>query len=127
MVEFLLTLPVFMLLVWMIWSFAMHWWMQVSAATAVHDAVQVIAQGGTIAQGQHKAENELEAALGPLGKSLSEQIWMERLHSHRSVMGGVSASWRSPLSYWGFPEMPISARSFQRNERFYGGAPYAWE
>jgi len=127
MIELLMTLPLWLLLTWMIWSFALYWWMQVSAATAVHDGVGVVAQGGTIPQGKARAGEILESALGPMGESLMERLWMEHLGSHRSVIGGVNASWRSPLSYWGFPRMTISARSFQRDERFYGGAPYAWE
>lgn len=127
MIEFLMTLPVWMLLIWMIWSYAIHWWMQVSAATAVHDGVAIVAQGGTAAQGKERAGEILDSSLGPLGEGLADQVWIEPLPSHRSVIGGVSASWRSPLSYWGFPEMQVSARSFQRDERFYGGAPHAWE
>ena len=132
MIEFLMTLPVWMLLIWMIWSYAIHWWMQVSAATAVHDGVAIkFAQHAGIevaaAQGKERAGEILDSSLGPLGEGLADQVWIEPLPSHRSVIGGVSASWRSPLSYWGFPEMQVSARSFQRDERFYGGAPHAWE
>jgi hypothetical protein len=127
MLEFILTLPVFVLLTWMIFSYAMHWWMQVTAATAVHDGVAVIAQGRTIPQGRREAGKLIDASLGRMGEGLKERLWLERLPSHRSVIGGLSATWRSPLSYWGFPAMPVSARSFQRDERFYGGAPYAWE
>jgi hypothetical protein len=125
--EFILTLPVWLLLVWMIWSFALHWWMQVSAATAVHDGVAAAAQGGTLAEGRRRAEHLLEASLGAQGAGLRERLLLQRVPSHRSVYGSAAASWRSPLSYWGFPEMPVAASSFQRDERFYGGAPDGWE
>ena len=127
MIEFIITLPVWTLLIWMLWSYAMHWWMQVTAATAVHDGVAVIAQGGTIPQGRKEAGKIIDAAVGRMGSGIKEHLWLQRVPSHRSVIGEVDAEWRSPLSYWGFPAMPVSARSFQREERFYGGAPYAWE
>ena len=127
MIEFILTLPVWLLLAWMIWSFALHWWMQVSTATAVHDGVAAVAQEGTLAEGYRRAERVLEASLGALGAGLRESLHLQRIPSHRSVYGRAAASWRSPLSYWGFPDMPVAASSFQRDERFYGGAPDGWE
>ena len=127
MLEFVVTLPLWLLLATMVWSFALYWWMQVSAATAVHDGVGVVAQGGAVHQGRGRAAQVLDAALGPMGEGLKRALWVRHLPAHRSVVGGLSASWQSPLRYWGFPDMHISARSFQRDERFYGGAPDVWE
>jgi len=127
MVEFLLTLPVWLLLAWLIWSFALHWWMQVSTATAVHDGVSVVAQGGGLPEGRQRAQRVLQAALGTLGDGLQESLHLQRVATHRSVYGRAGTAWRSPLRYWGFPDLMVGASSFQRDERFYGGAPDGWE
>lgn len=127
LLEFLIVVPLFMFLFWMVWSFALYWWMQVSAATAVTEGVAVIAQGGSIPQGRRAADAVLDAALGPTAKGLKEGMQFNLVPWQRSVLGDVQASWRSPLSYYGFPPMRVRARSFQRDERFYGGAPGEWE
>ena len=127
LLEFLITLPVWMLLFWMIWSFALYWWTQVSTATAIHEGMSVIAQGGTVPKGRAEAEGILESALGSQADGLKERLFLYRLAPWRSVMGSVRATWEPPLRAYGFPDMPVGARSFQRNERFYGGAPDGWE
>ena len=126
-VEFLITLPLFMLLVLLVWSFALYWWMQVSAATAIHDGVRVAAQGGTIVQGRTRAYERLEAALGKLAEPIEEKLYIIRLPALRSVRGGVEYTYHSPLRYFGFPGFQVKATSFQREERFYGGRPGKWE
>ena len=127
LLEFLIVIPLFMFLFWMIWSYALGWWIQVSAATAVHDGVAVVAQGSSIPQGRQAANSILDAALGPTAEGLKEGLAFYYVPWQRSVQGDIESIWRSPLSYYGFPPMQVRARSSQRVERFYGGAPDEWE
>lgn len=134
--EFLISLPVFLFLFGLAIMIAWYWWMQASAAVALHEGTRVAAvEGGSTAQGLQTTEWMLRQSLGPyFGPRVAGGAAIVEVPPLRSVMGMVR--YDAPPNFLGgilgtvLWERPwfVRASSFQRREKFYPGPPQAgWE
>ena len=125
LVEWVVGLPVFMILCAGIVFYAWMWWNQVAAAAAVHDGTYLAAiRGGNTGSGYARTQQMLRSAVGGFASSYSITIGADA--GRRSVAGSVRNSSLFSLPYLGAMPLNIQARSFQRLEQFYGGPPKGW-
>ena len=125
LVEWTVGLPIFLLLCAGIVFYAWLWWNQVAAAAAVHDGTYLAAmRGGDTRAGQARIERMLRSAVGSFANSYHVSIGADA--SRRSVIGTVQNNRMFQLPFVGALPLNIQARSFQRQEQFYGGPPQGW-
>jgi Flp pilus assembly protein TadG len=114
--EFIVTLPLYLLLFLLVLWFGLYMWMQIVASVALHDGVRVTAETGSAAQGYARARSIMEAGLGGLSAGPVST-------SSRGVLGRVDYAWRTELAGLGIEPLRARASSFARLEQFYGGPP----
>lgn len=125
LIEWTVTLPLFLLLCAGIVFYAWAWWNQVSAAAAIHDGVYVAAiQRGDMGAGYGRIREMLNASVGNFSNQYS--VRLTRQSGMRSVSGELSNPNSVKLPFLGRMLFNIRASSFQRAERFYGGPPQGW-
>ena len=128
-IEFVLTLPLLLLVVYIIAIAGWHWWTQVTVSTAVHDGVQAAARtppgGYPLVEGRREAEGILYAALGRSATPYRDNLRLHLVPQRRGVYGELEYSHTAFL----LGRMTEKASSFQRAEQFYGGGPIGgtWE
>lgn len=128
-IEFVLSLPLLLLVVYIIAVAGWHWWTQVTVATAVHDGVARAARteftGFPLIEGRRKAVGILQAALGRSAEPYCENLRLHLVPQRRGVYGELEYSHNAFL----LGRMTERASSFQRAEQFYGGGPIGgtWE
>ncbi len=121
LLEWTVTLPVFMALCVGIAFYFWLWWNQVSAAAAVHDGTYLAAiKGGDAGAGYARIERMLQASVGNFKTSYSVRIAAD---SPKSVRGAVQNNRLFRLPFLGLFPFVVRAQSFQRQEQFYGGPP----
>ena len=125
MIEWIIGLPLFLLLCGAIAFFAWLWWNQTTAAIAIHDGVYYSAQrGGNIGAGMTRTHQLLGAALGRASEHY--QISIAEDPSSRSMIGHLTSSDVMGIPFLGRLPLNIRASSWQRLEQFYGGPPRGW-
>jgi len=123
--EWTVVLPLFMAISAGIIFYAWLWWNQVTAATAIHDAVYLAARhGGDIAEARERIEELLNAALGGYAEGFSYEITPDP--ATRSVSGTIRREKVVDLPFLGEFLFSVKASSFQRLERFWAGPPSGW-
>lgn len=125
MIEWVIGLPLFLLLCGAIAFYAWLWWNQTTAAIAIHDGAYLAAQrGGSVAAGSARTARMLNAALG---KTSGRYYWtMIQDEDTRSVIGYIYNDDVMKIPYIGRMPLVIRAGSYQRWEQFYGGPPDGW-
>ncbi len=125
LVEWAVGLPVFLILCTGIVFYAWMWWNQVTAAAAVHDGTYLAAiRGGDTVAGYVRAQRMLRSAVANFASTYTITIGADA--SRRSVIGSVQNHQMVQLPFLGALPLNIQARSFQRQEQFYGGPPHGW-
>lgn len=125
LVEWVVGLPVFLILCAGIVFYAWMWWNQVTAAAAVHDGTYLAAiRGGDTGAGYARAQQMLRSSVGNFASTYAISIGTDA--SRRSVIGSVQNHRMFQLPFLGALPLNIQARSFQRQEQFYGGPPQGW-
>src|SRR5574341_1332362 len=95
------------------------WWNQASAAAAVHDGTYLAAiKDGDTGTGYARIQRMLQSSVGNFGRTYSVNLASD---PRRSVSGRVESSTLFNLPFLGPFSFTVKARSFQRQERFYGG------
>ena len=126
--EFVVVLSALVALALFLAVFGWHWWTQVTAATAIHDAVHAAAvEGGSRAEGFHTMQRRLNAALGGTAGQFDGKVSILYLPDWRSTVGWVSDVRPVALPFLGSGVLTVRAASLQRTERFYAGPPEDWE
>jgi len=123
-VEFIITLPGFLLLILLIALVVWLWYSQGTAAVAINRATLEAAQGG-VEEALGLLRGDLRAALG--GTADIYDCRIVHLPEMRATAGDISASRRVCLPFLGCLDFTVRARSLWRRERFYGGPPGEWE
>ena len=125
LVEWVVGLPVFLILCAGIVFYAWMWWNQVVAAGAIHDGTYLAAmRGGDFGAGYARTQRMLRSAVGGFANSYTITIGSDA--SRRSVIGSVQSNRLFNLPFLGAMPLNIQAQSFQRQEQFYGGPPQGW-
>ena len=125
LLEWTVTLPLFLVLCVGIAFYAWTWWNQVTAAAAIHDGVYAAAvKGGNLSAGYGRVQEMLGASVGNFSRGYTVQL--SRTGGTRSVYGELSNPDAVQLPFLGRMLFGIRASSFQRAERFYGGPPQGW-
>ena len=126
--EFVVVLSALVALALFLAVFGWHWWTQVTAATAIHDAVYAAAiEGGSRAEGYRTMRGLLNAALGGTAGQFDGKVSILYLPDWRSTVGWVSDVRTVALPFLGEGVLTVRAASVQRTERFYAGPPEDWE
>ena len=126
--EFVVVLGAMVALALFVAVFGWHWWTQVTAATAIHDAVYAAAiQGGSRAEGHQVMRGLLNAALGGTAHQFDGKVVIRYLPDWRATVGWVNDVRPVALPFLGDGMLTVRAASLQRTERFYGGPPEDWE
>ena len=126
--EFVVVLSALVALALFLAVFGWHWWTQVTAATAIHDAVYAAAiEGGSRAEGYRTMRGLLNAALGGTAGQFAGKVSILYLPDWRSTVGWVSDVRTVALPFLGGGVLTVRAASVQRTERFYAGPPEDWE
>ena len=108
--------------------FGWHWWTQVTAATAIHDATTLAAvDGGDRAAGYDAMRRLLGAALGGAAGQFEGKYAIFYVPAWRSAVGSIGDVQAVSVPFLGGGVLTIKAASVQRTERFYGGAPEDFE
>lgn len=127
-VEFVLVLPMMLVLVVLAIEFSMFWWERMTVSTATFDATRTVASGHTPAEG-YALYNQLAGGLGGSGAdggfSLAVQPGL------RSVRSSTNVTWHWPFGLpallSGAPEVHLKASAFFRLEEFWPGPPGTFE
>jgi len=125
--EFVATLPLYLLLFFLVLYFGLYMWMQIISSVALHDGVRVTAETGNVAAGYARARMLMEAGLGGLASGPENTLVITVNPAARGVQGRIDYSWRTELVGFGITPLRVKASSFARMERFYGGPPGAIE
>ena len=121
--EFIVTLPLYLLLFLLILYFALYLWMQIVSSVALHDGVRVTAETGSAAQGYARAQTILRAGLGGLARGPESTLAIHVNPAARGAQGRIDYAWRTELLGFGIEPLRVRASSYARLERFYGGPP----
>ncbi|MCL5952093.1 MAG: pilus assembly protein [Chloroflexi bacterium] len=125
LVEWAVGLPVFLILCAGIVFYSWMWWNQVTAAAAVHDGTYLAAmRGGDTGAGYTRTQQMLRSSVGNFASTYGVSIGADA--SRRSMIGSVQNNSLFRLPFLGALPLNIQARSFQRQEQFYGGPPQGW-
>lgn len=125
-VEFALALPVYIFLLAVAGAFAWWWWSNLLAATAIAEGVRVAAvEGSDTIAGNEETMHILISGLGQSGREYEGRYVIRPLPVLRSLWGGLRFS--LSVSLRDMSNLPVTAGSFQRMERFYPGPPAEWE
>jgi len=120
-----MALPLFVAISAGIIFYGWLWWNQVTAATAIHDGVYLVARhGGDVARGMAHIRSLLEAALGGYAQGFSYEITTDL--ASRSVRGAIEQQEVVSLPFVGQFTFSVKASSFQRLEQFWAGPPAGW-
>ncbi len=121
--EFIVTVPLYLLLFALIFWFGLYMWMQIVSSTALHDGVRAAAQTGDVNLGYARARALMSAGLGGLARGPMSAMVIYQDPATRSVRGRLDYSWRTELIGFGVPPLRARASSYMRREIFYGGPP----
>ncbi len=121
--EFIVTIPLYLLLFFLVLYFGIYMWMQIVSSVALHDGVRVTAETGNVGQGYARAQTILRAGLGGLALGPESGLTLAVAPAARGVRGRIDYSWRTELVGFGLTPLRVRASSFARMERFYGGPP----
>ncbi len=121
--EFVATLPLYLLLFFVVLYFGLYLWMQIIASVALHDGVRVTAETGNVASGYERARTLMEAGLGGLASGPESTLAITVNSAARGVQGRIDYAWRTELVGFGITPLSVRASSFARLEGFYGGPP----
>jgi hypothetical protein len=125
MLEWVIGLPLFLLLCGAIAFYAWLWWNQTTAAIAIHDGTYLAAQrGGSFGAGMGRTRQLLGAALG--AASGDYQVSIAEDPATRSMIGHIENNGVLRIPFLGSMPLRIRAASWQRLEQFYGGPPQGW-
>jgi Flp pilus assembly protein TadG len=125
MLEWVIGLPLFLLLCGAIAFYGWLWWNQTTAAIAIHDGAYLAAQrGGNTGAGFDRTMRILNAALGKASGNYRISIYEDE--TTRSVIGNIYNNDIMRIPYIGRMPLNIRAGSYQRWEQFYGGPPAGW-
>lgn len=127
-VEFVLVLPMMLVLVVLAIEFSMFWWERMTVSTATFDATRAVASGHSSAEG-YALYNQLAGGLGGTGAdggfSLAVQSGL------RSVRSRTNVTWHWPFGLPALlsanPEVQLKASAFFRLEEFWPGPPGTFE
>jgi Flp pilus assembly protein TadG len=127
-VEFVLVLPMMLVLIVLAIEFSMFWWERMTVSTATFDATRAVASGHTPAEG-YALYNQLAGGLGGSradgGFSLAVQPGL------RSVRSRTNVTWHWPFGLPALlsanPEVQLKASAFFRLEEFWPGPPGKFE
>ena len=125
--EFVATLPLYLLLFLMILYFGLYLWMQIISSVALHDGVRVTAETGNAAAGYTRARTLMEAGLGGLASGPASTLVIMVNPAAHGVQGRIDYAWRTELVGFDIAPLRVRASCFARMERFYGGPPGAIE
>jgi len=127
-VEFVLVLPMMLVLIVLAIEFSLFWWERMTVSTATFDATRAVASGHTPAEG-YALYDQLAGGLGAAGSdggfSLSVQPGL------RSVRSRTNVTWNWPFGLPAVlganPEVQLKASAFFRLEEFWPGPPSKFE
>ncbi len=127
-VEFVLVLPLMLVLIALAIEFSLFWWERMTVSTATFDATRVVASGHTPAEG-YALYDQLAGGLGAAGSeggfSLAVQPGL------RSVRSRTNVTWNWPFGLpallGAHPEVQLKASGFFRLEEFWPGPPGTFE
>jgi hypothetical protein len=126
MIEFAMSLALFLLVAIVFGLMAWWWWSQTVAATAIHDGTRHAAMlGGDTGAGQAEVQHLLQIGLGGFASDYSGSYSIQEQPGQRAVFGSLYHELQTGIP--GFPALVVRSTSFQRKERFYGGPPDPWE
>jgi hypothetical protein len=130
-VEFLVVLPLLLLLIFLLWEFAYYFWAKEVITTATFEAARTVAGGGGVAEGYSVYRDIVRDGLGRLGQEMSGGFYLASNPALRSVSARteVRYPWPSGLAAFmgGGLNLKVKASSFFRLERFWPGPPEAME
>lgn len=122
MIEWVIGLPLFLLLCGALAFYAWQWWNQTTAAAAIHDGTYLAAQrGGSLGAGLARTQQMLDVALGASASRYRISLYPDA--ATRSVIGQISNDDALRIPFLGTLPLNIRASSYQRWEQFYGGPP----
>ena len=127
-VEFVLIMPMMLILTMLAIEFGKFWWERMTVSTATFDATRAVASGHTPAEG-YTLYNQLAGGLGSVGSgggfSLAVQPGL------RSVRSRANIPWSWPFGLPALlgaaPQVQLKASAFFRLEEFWPGPPGRFE
>ncbi len=121
--EFVATLPLYLLLFFLVLYGGLYMWIQIISATALHDGVRAAAETGNVRLGYARAQTLMRSGLGGLSTGPESTLVIYVNPGLRGVQGRIDYAWRTELLGFGLEPLRVRASSFARLERFYGGPP----
>ena len=127
-VEFVLVLPMLVVLVALAIEFGMFWWERMTVSTATFDATRTVAAGHSPAEGYALYE-QLAGGLGAEGGEGGFTLTVQP--SLRSVRSRTNVTWNWPFGLPALlganPQVQLKASAFFRLEEFWPGPPDEFE
>ncbi len=127
-VEFVLVLPMMLVLSVLAIEFSMFWWERMTVSTATFDATRAVASGQSSAEG-YALYNQLAGGLGGNGTDGGFSLAVQP--DLRSVRSRTNITWSWPFGLPALlsanPEVQLKASAFFRLEEFWPGPPGQFE
>ncbi len=127
-VEFVLVLPLMLVLIVLAIEFSMFWWERMTVSTATFDATRAVAAGHTRAEG-YALYDQLAGGLGAAGSDGGFSLEVQP--GLRSVRSRTNVTWHWPFGLpvvlGANPEVHLKASAFFRLEEFWPGPPATFE
>ena len=129
--EFVIVLPLILLLIFLAWEFAYFWWSRAVASSATFEATRVVASGGTPAEGYALYNDLLSTGLGQMANQYRGGFSLTVQPASRSVRARASVPWQWPTGLGGLMggglNLTLKSSTFFRLEEFYPGPPGTFE
>lgn len=130
-VEFVIVIPVVLLLIFLAWEFAYFWWARMVVSTATFEAARAVAVGEPVEDGYAIYDDLVVNGLGQMSQQHAGGFSLYAQPAFRSVRANASVPYRWPsglAALMGFsPDLTLRASAFFRLEEFYPGPPEQFE
>jgi len=130
-IEFIVVLPLLLLLILLAWEMGYLWWSRMVVSTATFEAARYVAAGEPPAAGYAVYDQVLDLGLGKMAEEHRGHFSLAVQPSLRSVRARarVPYQWPAGLSalMGGGVDLHLKASAFFRLEQFYGGPPGTFE
>ena len=132
LVEFIIVLPVMMLLILLVLDFGEYLWGRMVVSTGTFEAARQVANGRSQIQGLKVYRDVVGSGLGRLnGSDTLNGLSLSVQPGQRSVRAQANILWTwpfgSPVLLGAAPQMHLKASAFFRLERLYLGPPGPFE
>ena len=130
-IEFIIVLPIMLLLILLAWEFSYFWWSRMVVSSATFEAARHVANGQPPAVGYAVYNEMLDIGLGQMAQDHRGHFSLAIQPGLRSVSAQADVPYQTQTGVsalvGGMDGLSLKASAFFRLEQFFGGPPDMFE